>query len=62
MKIIQVTASYKPAYVYGGPTMSVSKLSEELVKVGTDLEVICTTQMVKKSYQLHLATKRWLMV
>lgn len=43
MKIIQVTASYKPAYVYGGPTMSVSKLSEELVKVGTDLEVICTT-------------------
>jgi glycosyltransferase involved in cell wall biosynthesis len=43
MKIIQVSASYKPAYVYGGPTMSVSKLSEELVKVGTDLEVICTT-------------------
>lgn len=43
MKIIQVSASYKPAYIYGGPTMSVSKLSEELVKAGTDLEVICTT-------------------
>ncbi|RZL50477.1 MAG: glycosyltransferase [Pedobacter sp.] len=28
MKIIQITAAYKPAYIYGGPTMSVAKLCE----------------------------------
>ncbi|WP_256009561.1 XrtY-associated glycosyltransferase XYAG1 [Desertivirga xinjiangensis] len=43
MKILQLTASYKPAYVYGGPTMSVSKLSEALSKASIDLEVITTT-------------------
>ncbi|MBS1532176.1 MAG: glycosyltransferase [Bacteroidetes bacterium] len=42
MKILQVNASYKPAYVYGGPTMSVSKLSEELVKAGCEIEVFTT--------------------
>ncbi len=42
MKILQITASYKPAYIYGGPTMSVSKLSEELVKAGQDVRVIST--------------------
>ena len=31
MKIIQIVAAYKPAYIYGGPTMSVSKLCEALV-------------------------------
>ncbi|HWD89986.1 MAG TPA: glycosyltransferase [Mucilaginibacter sp.] len=43
MKILQVNASYKPAYIYGGPTMSVSKLSEELVKAGCEVEVFTTT-------------------
>ncbi|WP_367864837.1 XrtY-associated glycosyltransferase XYAG1 [Pedobacter sp. WC2423] len=43
MKILQVNASYKPAYIYGGPTMSVSKLSEELVKAGCTVEVFTTT-------------------
>jgi glycosyltransferase involved in cell wall biosynthesis len=42
MFIIQVNASYKPAYIYGGPTMSVSKLSEELIKAGKDVEVFTT--------------------
>lgn len=42
MKILQVSASYKPAVIYGGPTMSVSKLSEELYKNGIDIEVITT--------------------
>jgi hypothetical protein len=32
MKILHITASYKPAYVYGGPVMSVAKLCEELTK------------------------------
>jgi len=30
MKIIHVTASYKPAYIYGGPIQSVGKLCEAL--------------------------------
>lgn len=32
MKIIHITASYKPAYVYGGPIQSVGKLCEALVE------------------------------
>ncbi|MGI4898761.1 MAG: glycosyltransferase, partial [Janthinobacterium lividum] len=42
MKIIQISASYKPAVIYGGPTMSVSKLSEELCKDGIDVTVFAT--------------------
>ncbi|WP_175632291.1 XrtY-associated glycosyltransferase XYAG1 [Pedobacter ghigonis] len=46
MKIIHITASYKPAYIYGGPIQSVSKLCEVLgdgtLKVN-DLEVLTTT-------------------
>ncbi|WP_026898999.1 XrtY-associated glycosyltransferase XYAG1 [Daejeonella oryzae] len=43
MKIFHINASYKPAYIYGGPTMSVSKLCEELIREGTDVEVLTTT-------------------
>lgn len=32
MKIIQITPAYKPAFIYGGPTMSVAKLCETLEK------------------------------
>lgn len=34
MQILHINASYKPAYIYGGPTVSVSKLCEELGKLG----------------------------
>ena len=43
MKILQINASYKPAYIYGGPTMSVSKLSEQMLKAGYIVEVFTTT-------------------
>jgi glycosyltransferase involved in cell wall biosynthesis len=43
LKILQINASYKPAYIYGGPTMSVAKLSEQLVKAGNDVTVFTTT-------------------
>ncbi len=43
MNLIQINASYKPAYIYGGPTMSVSKLAEELTKAGLALQVFTTT-------------------
>ena len=33
MKIIQISASYKPAYIYGGPIQSVAKLCETIVAI-----------------------------
>ncbi|KRT15845.1 hypothetical protein ASU31_12740 [Pedobacter ginsenosidimutans] len=51
MKIIQVSASYKPAYIYGGPIQSVAKLCEAMAalsdrreaKSEVDLQVLTTT-------------------
>lgn len=45
MKILEIVAAYKPAFVYGGPTMSVSKLCEVLIAQDSkpDLEVLTTT-------------------
>jgi len=43
LKILQLSASYKPAYIYGGPTMSVSMLAEQLVIAGEDVTVYATT-------------------
>ena len=40
---MQISASYKPAYIYGGPVMSVSKLSEQMIKAGCTIEVFTTT-------------------
>lgn len=53
MKILQLNASYKPAYVYGGPTRSVSKLSEELIKQECDITVFTTT--ANGRYELPVA-------
>lgn len=43
MKILHVTAAYKPAYVYGGPTMSVAALCERLIAAGIGIKVYATT-------------------
>jgi glycosyltransferase involved in cell wall biosynthesis len=43
LKILQVCAAYKPAYIYGGPTMSVSMLGEQLAKAGIYTEAYATT-------------------
>ncbi|WP_428328402.1 XrtY-associated glycosyltransferase XYAG1 [Mucilaginibacter sp.] len=43
MRVLQICAAYKPAFVYGGPTMSVSMLSEQLAKAGIDTHVFATT-------------------
>ncbi len=43
MRIIQINASYKPAFIYGGPTMSVSMLCEQLVKKHVEVMVFTTT-------------------
>lgn len=54
MKIIQICASYKPAYVYGGPIMSVSKLSEELTKAEQDLVMLSTTANGKEELDVPI--------
>lgn len=43
MKILHISASYKPAHIYGGTTVSVSKLCEQLIKNVTQVEVFTTT-------------------
>ncbi len=43
MKILHIVPSYKPAYVYGGPIESVSKLCEGLAKRGHEVDVYTTT-------------------
>lgn len=43
MKILFVTASYKPAYIYGGPIVVIALLAESLVKLGHDVTVYTTT-------------------
>jgi glycosyltransferase involved in cell wall biosynthesis len=41
--ILQITPSYKPAYIYGGPTRSISKLCEELLNSNFQVRVLTTT-------------------
>ncbi|RYD77478.1 MAG: glycosyltransferase [Sphingobacteriales bacterium] len=65
VKIIQITASYKPAYIYGGPIQSVSKLCEALVdykaldlsKVGEinprEISVLTTTANGKQELNIE---------
>lgn len=43
MKILHVTPAYKPALIYGGPTMSVSMLAEQLARATVHTEVYTTT-------------------
>lgn len=42
MKILQISPSYKPAYVYGGPIESVAMLCEGLAAAGHDVDVFTT--------------------
>ncbi len=59
MKIIQICAAYKPAYVYGGPTMSVSKLSEELTKANLDIIVLTTTANGETELDVPIGKATW---
>ena len=42
MKVLHIIPTYKPAYGYGGPVMSVSKLCESLADEGTDIRMLTT--------------------
>ena len=54
--ILHINASYKPAYVYGGPTISVSNLCEELAKSNT-VEVYTTTANGKSELSVETGVK-----
>lgn len=56
MRILFITPSYKPAYCYGGPTISVSELAETLVAIGHQVTVYTTTANGKT--ELEVATGR----
>ena len=43
MKILHIIPAYKPAYGYGGPTESVSRLCEGLAANGHEVDVYATT-------------------
>lgn len=58
--ILQITPSYKPAYIYGGPTRSISKLCEELLKSNIKVRVLTTT--ANGSKELPVQTEKVLKV
>ncbi|MBG6236432.1 glycosyltransferase involved in cell wall biosynthesis [Pedobacter sp. CAN_A7] len=58
--ILQITPSYKPAYVYGGPTRSISKLCEELLNSKFQVRVLTTT--ANGSNELPVETEKVLKV
>lgn len=60
MKILIVSPSYKPAYIYGGPAVSVSELAESLATNGHDVTVYTTTANGKE--ELNVAAKVPIMV
>jgi glycosyltransferase involved in cell wall biosynthesis len=43
MKILHISPSYAPAFVYGGPTISISELAESQKKSGSKITVFTTT-------------------
>lgn len=56
MNILFITPSYKPAYVYGGPIVSVARLAESLVQLGHSVTVYTTTANGKT--ELDMPVKR----
>src|SRR5690606_9566838 len=58
MKIIHITPSYKPAYIYGGPIISVAKLCEVSASQSLDVQVLTT----KGNGKTELTTPRHALV
>jgi glycosyltransferase involved in cell wall biosynthesis len=54
MQLIQISPSYKPAYQYGGPTISVSMLCEQLQTSNLKLLVFTTTANGDKELEVPL--------
>lgn len=56
-RILHVTASYKPSYVYGGPIYAISALCEALAKDGSSVSVLTTTANGTSELDLNPGTE-----
>lgn len=54
MKILFIVGTYKPAYVYGGPTVVIALLAEALVKLGHSVTVYTTTANGKTELDVEI--------
>jgi glycosyltransferase involved in cell wall biosynthesis len=54
MKILHLIPTYKPAYVYGGPIISVSNLCETQAKAGHQVAMITTTANGTKELDVEI--------
>jgi len=54
MKILFITPSYKPAYIYGGPIVVIARLAERLVQLGHEVTVYTTTANGNKELDVPL--------
>ena len=52
MNILFIVPSYKPAYIYGGPTVVIAKLAERLVSIGHKVTVYTTTANGKNELEV----------
>ena len=59
MQILQISPTYKPAYIYGGVTVSISLLCETLATQGHDVTVLSTTANGKEDLQAHTHEPAW---
>jgi glycosyltransferase involved in cell wall biosynthesis len=50
LKVLIVSAGYKPAFIYGGPTYSISALAESLTSQGNDITVMTTNANGKHDF------------
>ncbi len=56
LTLIHVTPAYKPAYCYGGPTLSVARLCEELSTRYPKLTVLVLTTLANGKHELDVPT------
>lgn len=56
MNVIQISPSYKPAYIYGGPIIAISALCQALAKSNTNVEVLTTNANGKENLVVSLRT------
>lgn len=56
MNILFIVPSYKPAYIYGGPIVSVAMLAEHLVQIGNEVTVYTTTANGKTELDVPVET------
>jgi len=60
MKILFIVPSYKPAYVYGGPIVTIARLAERLVVLGHEVTVYTTTANGKTELDVPLNEPVWM--